>query len=165
MKTREPTVLLLKRLTSAVEDGLILLLLGGMVGLAVIQILLRNLLHTGLPWADPTLRVMVLWIALMGAMAATRDRNHIHIDLIARFLPPAARRYVQILSDLFAGSVCAILAWQGGRLVFHEWQDGSILFAGVPAWVCELAIPIGFGVMALRFLLNAGTPHPAGRSG
>ncbi len=137
-----------------IENGLLVLLLTGMILLATLQIVLRNGWSTGLSWADPALRVAVLWITLLGAMAATRDNNHIKIDLLARFLPTRLKRYMQLATDLFSASVCGLLAWHGGRFVYFEWQDGSILFASVPAWACELIIPLGFGVMALRFLLS-----------
>ena len=137
-----------------IENGLLVLLLTGMILLATLQIVLRNGWSTGLSWADPALRVAVLWITLLGAMAATRDNNHIKIDLLARFLPTRMKRYMQLATDLFSASVCGLLAWHGGRFVYFEWQDGSILFASVPAWACELIIPLGFGVMALRFLLS-----------
>ncbi|MCF6354167.1 MAG: TRAP transporter small permease [Candidatus Polarisedimenticolaceae bacterium] len=138
-----------------IENGLLVLLLTGMILLATLQIVLRNGWSTGLSWADPALRVAVLWITLLGAMAATRDNNHIKIDLLARFLPAQLKSYMQLATDLFSAFICGLLAWHGGRFVYFEWQDGSILFASVPAWACELIIPLGFGVMALRFLLSA----------
>ena len=71
---------------AAIEDGLLVLLLAAMIGLAGTQILLRNVLDTGLGWGDPLLRVTVMWIGLLGAMAASRDDNHITIDLVSRIL-------------------------------------------------------------------------------
>ncbi len=143
-----------KRHLLVVENGLLVLLLTAMILLATLQIILRNGWATGLSWADPALRVAVLWITLLGAMAATRDSNHIKIDLLTRFLPAQLKIYAQLITDLFSAFICGILAWHGGHFVYFEWQDESILFASVPAWACELIIPFGFGVMALRFLVS-----------
>jgi len=137
------------------EKGILALLLTTMILLAALQILMRNLWDSGLPWADPSLRTIVLWLAMMGAMAATRDHSHIRIDLLSRFLPPKAKRFNSRITDLFAGLVCSLLAWHGARFVYYEWQDGMMLFDNIPAWYAEIIIPIGFGVMALRFLLDA----------
>ena len=150
-------LLRLQRLLLVVEDGLLVLLLSTMILLAAGQILLRNLWDVGLSWGDPLLRVLVLWITLLGAMAATREHHHIHIDLLSRFLPPRWRRRVQGLTDLFAALVCGLLAWHSGRFVWFEWQDGTILFGALPAWSCELVMPLGFGVMGLRFLLRVAS--------
>ena len=34
---------------------------------------------------------------------------------------------------------------------------GTIAFASVPTWVCELILPVAFGVIGLRYLLLAVT--------
>jgi TRAP-type C4-dicarboxylate transport system permease small subunit len=145
-----------------VEDALLALLLTGMILLAAAQILLRNLLSVGLVWGEPLLRILVLWLALLGAMAATRQGKHIRIDVLSRFLPPRATTYLRRVTDLFSGLVCALVAWHAGRFVYMEWQDGFELFSSIPAWVFELILPLGFTVMALRFLLHAllGPPEP-----
>ncbi len=134
-----------------------MLLLTAMILLAATQIFLRNFMETGITWADPTLRLLVLWLSLLGAMAATRDNNHIRIDLLSRFLPKGIQALSQQLTDIFTPAVCALLAWHSGRFVLFERQDGITLFASIPAWVGELILPVGFGVMAVRFLLNAVT--------
>ncbi len=141
----------LHQLLLRIEDGLLAGALGAMILLACAQILLRNLWDSGIGWGDPALRVLVLWVTLLGAMAATRQGNHIRIDLLSRYLPDRWRRRGHRLSDLFATLVTALLAWHSGRFVLFEWQDGGVLFGQVPAWACEAIMPLGFGVMALRF--------------
>ena len=56
---------------------------------------------------------------------------------------------------IFAFGVLALLAWQGGRLVLLDYRAATLAFASVPSWACELILPFGFGVMSLRFLVNA----------
>jgi len=43
--------------------------------------------------------------------------------------------------------------WRLTILLFigYEYEDGTIAFADVPVWLCQSIMPIGFGVMALRF--------------
>ncbi|MFZ1536490.1 MAG: TRAP transporter small permease [Chromatiaceae bacterium] len=141
-----------------VEDAILVLLLSAMIGLSVAQILLRNLFETGLPWTDPLLRLLVLWLALAGALAATRENRHIRIDLLSRFLSGAMNRAADRVASVFTAGICALLAWQGGRLVWFEYQDGTTVGAGIPAWVAQIIIPLGFGLMALRFTLLALQP-------
>ncbi len=135
------------------EDLLLALLLTAMILLATSQILLRNLWDYGLSWGDPTLRLMVLWVTLLGAMAATRDNNHIRIDLLTRYLPDTAGRIARRLTDGFTALVCALLAWHAARFVGFEYQDGNRFLDLLPIWPFQLVMPIGFAIIALRLLL------------
>ena len=137
---------------AAVEDGILVSLLTVMIGLAGTQILLRNLWDSSIGWGDPLLRVTVMWVGLLGAMAASRDDNHITIDLVSRFLEGRAEAATRIITGLVSAVVCTALAWHGMRFVLFEREDQAIAFASVPAWMCELIIPVAFGIMALRFL-------------
>jgi TRAP-type C4-dicarboxylate transport system permease small subunit len=145
----------LRNLLLRLEEALLVLMLSAMILLAAWQILLRNLFDSGLFWADPALRMMVLWLALLGAIAATQEDRHIRIDLFSRFLGTRGKAWTQLINDLFSGVICGIIAWHGGRLVYFEWQDGTRLFGEVPAWLGESIIPLGFGIMALRFFFSA----------
>jgi TRAP-type C4-dicarboxylate transport system permease small subunit len=130
------------------------ILLSITVLLATSQILLRNLFSSGLIWADPSLRVMVLWLALLGAIAATRENRHIRIDLFSHKLPRRGRLVLSTINNLFSSFICGIITWHGVRFVIMEWQGGNKLFGILPAWLGEIIIPIGFGIMTLRFLFS-----------
>jgi TRAP-type C4-dicarboxylate transport system permease small subunit len=133
------------------EDAVLALLLATLILLASLQIGLRSLLGTGLPWIDPTLRVLVLWLGMLGAVAASRDGSHISIDVLSRLLPARGRAAVTAGTALFTAVVCAIVAWHGGRFVASEFEYASAAFSGIPAWTLEAIIPFAFGAIALRY--------------
>lgn len=136
------------------EDTVLMLILVGMVLLAFIQILLRNIFGIGLIWIDPLVRQMLLWVTLVGAMVATRDHKHITVDAISRYLPAGRIKFAAgFICDTFATIVCALLAYST-FLVFHmEFQDpvGGQIMTGLPLWASLLTLPVAFGVMTLRF--------------
>lgn len=137
------------------EDSILVALLLAMIVLAVTQIALRNGFDTGITWADALLRVMVLWIALLGAMVASRERQHINIDVISRFLPKTAQRVTHALSSIFAAVICLILARYSFNFVQMEYEAPSMAFANVPTWMCQSIMPISFAIMSLRYFLFA----------
>jgi TRAP-type C4-dicarboxylate transport system permease small subunit len=142
------------------EDGLLVGLFALMVGMAVTQILLRNLLGGGIVWGEVLVRILVLWIGLVGAMVASRKGKHISIDVVNRYLPPRAKGIAKAVVELFTALVCAIAAFYSLRLVLADFEDGGLAFAQVPVWLCESVIPMAFTVIALRhflsFLINIG---------
>lgn len=137
------------------EDAALVLLLLVMILLAVAQILMRNLGDQSLVWADPFLRVAVLWIGLLGASIAARDNAHIAIDIATRYLGGVAARAAGVLLSLFAAAVCGIVAWHAFLFVRDEYAGGMTAFAQVPAWVCEAIMPVAFALISVRYLLHA----------
>jgi TRAP-type C4-dicarboxylate transport system permease small subunit len=137
------------------EDGALIIILMGMVLLAFIQIILRNIFGIGLIWIDPLVRQMLLWVTLAGAMVATRDHNHITVDAITRYLPPGRIKHAtECICEVFATIVCALLTYSTFRVFYMEFQDplGGNIMPGLPLWASLLTLPIAFGVMTLRFL-------------
>jgi len=146
------------RIIDSIEDGMLVLMLASMVILAVAQIAWRNFFGSGIAWADPLLRTLVLWVALSGAVIASRTDNHIRIDFFIRYIPESYHAALQRLVFLFSAAVCSLIAWHGARFVRMEHEFGGIAFAGIPAWVTELIIPVGFLMMALRYVLLLVSP-------
>jgi TRAP-type C4-dicarboxylate transport system permease small subunit len=138
-----------------IEDALLALLFAGLMGLALAQIVLRNLFNEGLVWSDPLLRVMVLWVGLLAALVASRDDHHIAIDVLTRWFDARARSLIGVLTALFTAAVCALIAWHGARLVAFDREAGIEISVGLPAWIFELIIPLTFGLIALRYLIHA----------
>lgn len=151
------------------EDGLLAGLLLLLLALAVAQIGLRWFADTGWVEGETAQRTLVLWIALLGALGAARERRHLALDLLPRVLPPLGRRMVWALSQLIAAALCSVMAWYGWSLIELEREAPGVLFAGLPSWTGMLIIPFGFAVLALRFLIAIvlGPPieAPAGEGG
>ncbi|MBL8298749.1 MAG: TRAP transporter small permease [Rhodanobacteraceae bacterium] len=140
------------------EDWVLTLLVVVMVVLAGAQILLRNVFDSGFSWAEPVLRSLVLWSAMLGAVIATRDDQHIGLDFIARFARGTALRVARFAALAFAAALCAAMAWFSWGLVQLDREGGTDGVLGIPAWVLELILPLGFGLMALRFLIRSLLP-------
>lgn len=149
------TFLLLTRLFHRLEDSLLVLALTSMLGFALLQILLRNFFDSGILWADSFLRILVLWVTMLGAMVATREVSHIKIDLLARYLPRPLALVSIALASLFAAAICGVTAWYILELVRYEYEDGTIAFGVVPTWLCQIIMPVGFGFMSLRFFYRS----------
>ena len=137
------------------EDGILVSLLILMIGMAAGQVVLRNFFDSGLYWSDSLVRVAVLWVALVGAMVASRDDSHIRIDLVSRLVSPAYKHWVERLTRLFTFIVLCLFTWGSGNFVYYEYVDEAIAFGDVPAWMLEVIMPVGGGVMAVRYLLLA----------
>lgn len=150
---------LLSRLDDAgriAENAALVILLGGMMLLAVGQILLREVFSTGFLWADESLRLLVLWLAMVGSVAACRDNRHIRIDALSHLLPARAVAGVRLLVDLFAAAISAVIAWHAFRYLALEREFGDTVLIDTPAWLMHAVVPFAFALLTYRFLVLVG---------
>ena len=155
MPTRHlpPALARLLRFITLIENSLLIALLALMVSLAGAQILFRNLFDSSIFGVDQLLRLLVLWVALLGAVAASREAKHIGVDVISRWLPARWRVGARALTDLFTVAVCTLLAWQAWRFVQSERAVGEMAFGALPVWYAQLILPAAFALITLRYLL------------
>ncbi len=139
------------------ENLLIAILAIALVVLAGAQIALRLSNH-GLVWLDPVLRVLVIWAGLLGAVAAARHDKHIKFDIVGRLLKGRALILCRAITLGFASLVCLLMLKSSLGLIDVDRESATELFAGVPLWWAELILPVAFGLLALRFALNACSP-------
>ena len=141
-----------KAFAKVIETALAVILLT-MVALGASQVLLRDLLSGGLSWSDVAARNMVLWVAFLGAILATRKRQHIAIDAVSRFIPSAPRNVVRIFLDIFSSAVSFYLAKASYLFVLSEKEMGGMAFGSVPTWIVQTIIPFGFAVISLEYAI------------
>jgi TRAP-type C4-dicarboxylate transport system permease small subunit len=148
----------LKRLDETldrIETVIVVLFLSAMMGIAFLQIVLRNVFTTGLTWGELILRNLVLWIGFLGATLATREGKHINIDAISRSLPPFGRAVVETCVHLFSSLICGLFTYASLKFIRNEAEMGTMTLVSIPTWILEAVLPLTFGLMAFRFALRA----------
>ena len=135
------------------EDAVLVLILTALILLAASQIVLRNFFSFGFIWADEMLRMLVLLIAVAGAVAASRTDKHINIAILDRFLPQKIKLLVKIIIHVFTAAICGAVAWYSVQFVQMSHEFGDVLMGSVPAWMPQLILPVGFGLICYRYSL------------
>ena len=139
------------RVLHRLEDGVSIVLLGAMVLLPLAEIVVRQL-GTGIPGALPFEQHLTLWVAFLGAALAAREGRLLALAT-GNFLPEGRFRAV---AAVFTGGISAMVATLLGRasldLVQIEREGGIEMAAGVPVWVGQAVMPVGFAILALRLV-------------
>jgi TRAP-type C4-dicarboxylate transport system permease small subunit len=138
-----------------VETWLIVAILGGLIVLGGAQIVLRNFFSIGFAWSDGLIRLAVLWLGLLGALAASRDGRHITMGAMTRWLPRRLQVVAGVCADCFGLAVSAALAWVSWAFVSDSREFGDTLLGGVPAWWLQSIMPVAFALMAWQFLVQS----------
>jgi TRAP-type C4-dicarboxylate transport system permease small subunit len=143
------------RAVRSVETWLIVIVLAGLIALGAAQIVLRNVFSAGFFWTDGISRLAVLWLALLGALAASRDGRHIAMGALTRWMPPRLGVVAGVVADAFGAVVSGALAWYSWALVSDSREFGATLLGDVPAWWLQSIMPPAFALMALQFVVHA----------
>lgn len=148
--------------------GLLALCLTAMLLLAAAQILWRNAFRMAIPHSEELLEWLVLWIAMLGAMAASAGSRHITIDALSHVLSDSARRWAGIAAQFFAMIICLSLMFIAGAYWIDTVSYGETTLGDIPRWILEAIVPVALAVMAgahcshmislLRFGRLAGAP-------
>ena len=151
---------------ASIERWLIIISLGIMFSLTFLHVVLRALYtHLDFPWAnsilgktdwaDPLVRLLVLWLTVLGASLLTGDNKHIRIDIFSSFLKGRLRILREIVLSLVCVGICTQMFLASINYICLEIEFGVDIFLGLPSWTGQIILPAGFAVISFRFLLRA----------
>jgi TRAP-type transport system small permease protein len=106
----------LSRLVRAVRhlaDGVCAALLCAIAALAFFQVVARYLLGLSTPWSEELLRLLFIWLVLMGAARA----SHMRIDLAERAAGARGRRLLVAAGAALGAALLVLMIVQGLDLV------------------------------------------------
>ena len=155
----------LDRWGTALENAALVILLGALMLLAVAQIVLRVFFSFGFVWADELVKLLVLWIALVASIAASRGNRHLRIDVLSHFVAEKYARVPRIIVDAFAAFMCGFLAWHSWRYLQLVIEFEDTVLIDFPAWIAYALLPLSLALMCYRFVLSVGSNliHAFGR--
>jgi C4-dicarboxylate transporter DctM subunit len=120
-------------------------------------------LGASIPGSAPFAQRLTMWVGLLGAAIAAREGKLLALAT-GTFLPEGrVRRVADLFSGFVGATVSMVLAGASVTLVRSERLAVTTVALGVPEWVTQLALPIGFALVALRLAWRA-SPAWSGRA-
>ena len=135
-----------------IEDSLSVFALLAMATLPLLEIVLRKAFSIGIPGSAVWVQHLTLWIGFLGAAVAARRGELLSLTVGPSLLRGKAKKAAEILAAGVGVAVCSALAYGSLQLVIAEREGGSLLALGLPVWVAESIMPVGFSVIGLRIL-------------
>jgi tripartite ATP-independent transporter DctM subunit len=128
------------------------LALCGMVLIPVIEVLLRPLQGSGINNAPILVQHLGLLFSLAGAIYAERTGHLTSIGALWRDLKnPRAQKLARAWIFLGSTLICGVLAKASYELVMTEIEAQHTIAYGLPSWLFLCAMPLGFGILGLKF--------------
>jgi TRAP-type C4-dicarboxylate transport system permease small subunit len=113
----------------------------------------------GLIWSQTLGLSMMLWIGLVGASMAAKQRRHLALEFGTKIWPQKWQPYVRSISGLMVAVFCAVLAFLAWTLIAEEYRyfdrvagTGMFFGLGLPKFLVYGILPYGFFMIVFRYL-------------
>ena len=137
-----------------------------LIGIVVLQSVLlmasvffRYILNSPIIWGDEIVRYSLIWMTFIGAALATKEKQHIQVDVIDMILPKWGQKLTNGLADVIVVGFMAFMIYYGIRMTdFQRGMFGETLSWFSYAYV-YVSIPIGAFFMILFTITKYFTPE------
>jgi C4-dicarboxylate transporter DctM subunit len=143
------------------ENLAISLVLAGIIILPLAEAALRRTFHVGIPGSNAILQHLVLILGMLGSAIAAREKRLLALSTLQETIfHGRLQAWAQVLSGGVAGAITACLGIASYQFILTEREAPKTIANGIPVWIFELALPIGFAVIALRILKHTSDRLP-----
>ena len=122
--------------------------------LPFLEIFARKIFKTSIPGAGGYLPHLLLWITFLGGAITSREGKHIALTAGVDQLRDPYRRWIRIVTSLISVMICTAFTWSSISLVLIGF-DPSTMIGAIPIQWLVVIIPIGFGLMTIRFIARS----------
>lgn len=163
------------RVMDQIEETAIAICLGLMTLITFANVIARYLFNNNILWALEATVFLFAWLVLMGCSYGVKKQFHIGVDVVINMVSPKARRVMALLSVtaclafailLLVGSWDYWYAFATKRAFletndvpmpdflqfFATWLNEGELYEKMPRFIPYAALPLGMGLLTLRFL-------------
>jgi tripartite ATP-independent transporter DctM subunit len=135
------------------ENLLVSFALAVMVVLPLAEAFLRRTLHFSIPASVTIVQHMVLVVGMLGGAIAARERRLLALSNVADAkLGDRWKSISRVFTSGLGAVVSIFLALAAFQFVRAERAAGDMLGYGIPTWVVQCVLPLGFAIIALRIL-------------
>jgi tripartite ATP-independent transporter DctM subunit len=144
-----------RTILSRTEDLGVSFALAAMMLIPLAESALRATLGIGISGSASLVQHLTLIVGMLGGAIAARQDRLLALST-GELLPPGRVQSAgRLFGHAFGAAITALLCVASIQFVLSERTGGKILAYGIPIWVVQLALPLGFAAVSLRLLRHA----------
>jgi len=130
--------------------GTALVLISAVIPWAVFT---RYVLNDSASWPERTAVLLTIVLTFIGTAACYRAGLHMNVSFFVGMLPPARRRWADLLVEILVGAMATFMVIYGAKLVEATWLNSIDEFPALSVGLTYLPIPVG-GAALLLFVIE-----------
>lgn len=126
------------------------------IAIAIIgDVTMRNLGYRSFQALSALIEYGLLFSTMAVAPYLVRTNGHVAIQSFVDKMPAAVRRVVSQVALTLSVLVLAVVSWRAAAVAIEVTQNGAVDMRSVnfPGWVLYAMLSVGFGLMAVEFLI------------
>lgn len=120
-----------------------------MTAIVAWQVFCRYVLNDSPSWTEPGAVILMSWFIFLGAAVGVRENNHMGFDVLLYALPPAAKKWLRMISDIVIFAFGLGMIWYGSNLVTLTWSTTLPALGISGAW--DYVPLMGGGLLIVLF--------------
>src|SRR2546421_11752801 len=129
--------------------------------LPLAEVLLRATFRVGISGAASFTQHCALSAGMLGAAVAAREGRLLSLSMLDSLLEGRCALLARLFTRTVAVIVGALLCLASVEFVLAERAGGNVIAYGIPVWLGQAALPLGFALITLRLAWSAGVGWPA----
>lgn len=120
------------------------------------EVLMRYAFNSPIPGHLEGSELLFPIIVFLAISYTQSTHGHVGMDLVRESLPPRGKRVAAIIALSVSIVLCAVLAYFTAKNAHQLWMYDDVTMTPpyFPTWPAAAAIPIGYGLVALRMYLQ-----------
>lgn len=134
------------------------LMLFSLMCIVVGDVALRYLFNSPIHWAYEVVSSYLMPGLFFFAVSHTlKAHAHVSVDIVHNYISRRMRYIFEAVATLVSIPAFAICTWVSARNTMLDFTMGAESTSGlaVPTWTISIMLPIGFGLLTIRLILNA----------
>ncbi|TMH63875.1 MAG: TRAP transporter large permease subunit [Betaproteobacteria bacterium] len=129
--------------------------------LPLAEILLRATFQVGISGAASFTQHCALIAGMLGAAVAAREGRLLSLSMLDTLLEGRCALLARLFTRTVAVIVGALLCLASVEFVLAERAGGNVIAYGIPVWLGQAVLPLGFALITLRLAWAAADSWPA----
>jgi TRAP-type C4-dicarboxylate transport system permease small subunit len=126
--------------------------------IVVADVSLRYIFNAPIQWAYEVVSSYLMPGLFFFAVSHTlKAHAHVSVDIVHNYISRRGRYVFEAIATLVSIPAFAICTWVSARNTMLDFTTAAESTSGlaVPTWTISIMLPIGFGLLTIRLILNA----------
>jgi TRAP-type C4-dicarboxylate transport system permease small subunit len=133
------------------EEYVMAVLFTAMLLIGGINVALRYLLNSSVPYAEDMMIPMFVWLSMMGAPCACAKGANMGLSLFTDMMPPLLQKVCLFFGSATGMVLFGYIFYNGtGMIITQYTMKQTTMIPGFPQWIWSLCFPVGSGFYIFR---------------